>query len=212
MGDLNAVQTDLVDISDVMRARRAEMGMSQAELARTAEVNVRQIARYESGEQQPTLSVAVQLAAALDISLAQLAGQYNHDLDLDGTWWAGWQTSKDGEPWVAIQRVKIHQHGQHLQVDAERSRPVEEGGYNWTGELRLWDGTALIGWYRADDAAVRSKGSMYFALHAQGRHALGRWVGQSYDGDLVTGYGSLARDQDKASEIIYTSIEQDKQS
>jgi len=40
----------------------------------------------------------VELANALNISLAQLAGQVSHDLDLSGNWWCAWQTSKDGVP------------------------------------------------------------------------------------------------------------------
>jgi transcriptional regulator with XRE-family HTH domain len=196
-----------VDISEVMRSRRAELGRSQAQLAQEADVHVRQIARYESGEQQPLLGVAVKLARALDISLAQLAGEYTHDLDLEGTWWAGWETVKDGEPWVAIQEVKAHQHGNHLQLTAERTRPVEEGGYNWTGELRLWDQEALMGWYRGADGSVRSKGTMYFALHPQGIHARGRWVGLSYDGEVITGHASLARTPEIAERVLRESIE-----
>jgi hypothetical protein len=50
---------------------------------------------------------------------------------------------------------------------------VAEGSYRWRGELRLWDNEALIGWYRSTDAAVRSKGTLYLALHQHGTYA---WV------------------------------------
>jgi hypothetical protein len=43
---------------------------------------------------------AIALADALEISLAQLAGQVTYDLDLSGTWWCAWQTWKDGVPRV----------------------------------------------------------------------------------------------------------------
>ena len=33
---------------------------------------------------------------------------------------------------------------------------------------------ALIGWYRATEGAVRSKGSIYFHLHQHGQTAYGR--------------------------------------
>jgi len=176
--------------------------MSQAGLAETAGVNVRQIARYESGEQQPVLSVAVQLADALSISLAELAGQIDHGLDLGGVWWSGWETFKDGERQLRIQEVDAHQHGQHLQVNAERSLPVDEGGFNWIGELRIWDNEVLMGWYRGADGGVRSKGTMYFSLHPQGTHATGRWVGMSYDGNVITGHASLARTNEDAEKIL----------
>jgi transcriptional regulator with XRE-family HTH domain len=42
-------------MSEVIRGRRAELGMSQAQLAAAAGVDTRQIRRYESGEQQPML-------------------------------------------------------------------------------------------------------------------------------------------------------------
>ncbi|MFV0522977.1 MAG: helix-turn-helix domain-containing protein [Acidimicrobiales bacterium] len=195
-------QTDVMDIKDVLKARRAEIGMSQAQLAEAADVGIRQIARYESGDSEPGLGVAVRLAEALGISLTHLAGQIRSGLDLGGEWWAGWQTQRDGEEWVAVQHVEIVQAGDLLTLTAERSRPVEEGGYNWNGELRLWDNQALIGWYRAADAAVQSKGSLYFALHAQGVTADGRWVGLSYDGKIITGYAALCRDQDAVEPAI----------
>lgn len=192
------------------RGTQAEFGMSQNELATAAGLNVRQIARYESGEQSPTLNVAMQLANALGLSLDQLAGQIGSGLDLSGHWFAGWETRRDGKVWYAIQNVEAHQVGQHLQLTAERTRPIEEGGYSWTGELRLWDNEALIGWYRGADGGVRSKGAMYFAIHPQGQHARGRWVGQSYDGDVITGHASLARTKSVAEDLLTELTHQDQ--
>src|SRR6476661_8267526 len=77
-----------MDFSEVLRSRRAALGLSQAQLAQRAGVSPRQLARYEAGEQQPELSAAVTLAEALGISLTQLAGQVSYELDLAGTWWA----------------------------------------------------------------------------------------------------------------------------
>lgn len=48
--------------------------MSQAGLAKAADVDARQIRRYEASEQQPLFTVAVAIAAALGIPLAELAG------------------------------------------------------------------------------------------------------------------------------------------
>jgi len=48
---------------------------ASAQLAEKTGISLRQLARYEAGEQQPVLSAAVALADALRISLAQLAGQ-----------------------------------------------------------------------------------------------------------------------------------------
>src|SRR5687768_2423078 len=115
------------------------MGMSQAQLAAAAGVDTRQIRRYEAGEQQPLLSVAIAIADALKISIAQIAGRIGHDLDLSGNWWAAWQTWKDGAPRVDTHPLEINQRGELLQLDAERAVPLEEGSYRWRGELRLWD-------------------------------------------------------------------------
>src|SRR5215208_211525 len=87
-----------MDISEIIRSRRAALGLSQAELAKKAGVSLRQLARYEAGDQQPVLSAAVALADALGISMDQLAGKVTYDLDLSGDWWCAWQTWKDGSP------------------------------------------------------------------------------------------------------------------
>ena len=183
------------------------MGLSQAQLAKNAGISPRQLARYEANEQQPVLSAAVALAEALQISLAQLAGQITYDLDLSGTWWCAWQTWKDGVPRVDVHSLEVLQHGDLLQLDADRAVPVSEGSYTWRGELRLWDNEALIGWYRSTDAAVRSKGSLYLALHQHGTFAWGRWVGMSYDGEVITGWGVMARTNEEAHEVTQHLID-----
>src|SRR5215467_4776491 len=196
-----------MDISEVIKLRRSELGLYQAQLAKEAGISLRQLARYEAGEQQPVLSAAVALAEALRISLTQLAGQMTYDLDLSGTWWCAWQTWKDGIPRVDVHLLEVHQQGDLLQLDADRALPVAEGSYQWRGELRLWDNEALIGWYRSTDAAVRSKGSMYLALHPHGTHAWGRWVGMSYDGAVITGWGALARTPEEAQKVVQDLID-----
>jgi hypothetical protein len=89
------------------------------------------------------------------------------------------------------------QRGDLIEIKASaRGRSVDAGGYLWSGELRLWDNEILMGWYAADDGAVRSKGTLYFALHQHGINATGRWVGLSYDGPIVTGWATLARTEE----------------
>jgi transcriptional regulator with XRE-family HTH domain len=199
-----------MDISEVIKHRRTELGLSQAQLAKAAGISLRQLARYEAGEQQPVLSAAVALANALQISLIQLAGQVTYGLDLSGTWYCAWQTWKDSVPRVDVHSLEILQSGDLLQLDADRALPVSEGSYRWRGELRLWDNEALIGWYRSTDAAVRSKGSLYLALHPHGTYAWGRWVGMSYDGEVVTGWGAIARTDDEAHRVVKDLISTEK--
>ncbi|GAA5145794.1 hypothetical protein GCM10023321_04230 [Pseudonocardia eucalypti] len=190
-------------MAEVMRKRRAELGMSQADLAREAEIGVRQIRRYEAGEQQPVLSVAVSIARALKISVGELAGTTSDRMDLTGDWYAGWQTWRDSEEAIAVQGVRLSQRGDQIEVRTHtRGLSEERGGYHWHGEFRLWDNEVLLGWYASDDASVRSKGTMYFVLHPHGIHMRGRWVGLGYDGKIMTGWGSMARDEEGTRAVI----------
>jgi hypothetical protein len=102
------------------------------------------------------------------------------------------------------------QRSQFLGPGAERAVPVEEGSYRWRGELRLWDNEALISWYRATDAAVRSKGTLCLALHPQGTHAWGRWVGMSYCGLVITGWGAIVRTDEHIRQIVSDLIESER--
>ncbi len=150
---------------------------------------------YEASQQQPVLSVAVAIAKALGISVSELAGTPSHRST--SPWWTCWQTSRGGVEDIRTQPVRLDQHGELIQIEATaRGRPVEEGGYLWRGELRLWDNEILMGWYAAGDGTVRSKGTMYFVTHPHGIHATGRWVGLSYDGNIVTGWSSMAKEEE----------------
>ena len=173
---------------------------------RSGSISLRQLARYEAGDQQPVLSAAVALADALGISMDELAGKVSYGLDLSGDWWCAWQTWKDGAPRIDTHPLEVHQQGEVLQLNAERAVPVAEGSYRWRGELRLWDNEALIGWYRSTDAAVRSKGTLYLSLHQHGTYAWGRWVGMSYDGPVVSGWGAIARTEDQAHQVVLDLI------
>jgi transcriptional regulator with XRE-family HTH domain len=199
-----------MELAEVIRRRRAELGLSQADLAKAAGVDTRQIRRYEAGQQQPVLSVAVAIAKALGISVSELAGAPSHRVSLTGDWWTCWQTSRGGIEDIRTQPVRLDQHDELIQIEATaRGRPVEEGGYLWRGELRLWDNEILMGWYAASDGSVRSKGTMYFVLHPHGIHATGRWVGLSYDGNIVTGWSSMAKSEEEARKLVEELKEQD---
>ena len=192
-----------MEMHDVIRQRRSELGMSQGDLAAKVGVDRRQIRRYESGETQPTLSVARTIARALGISIDELAGDETHRVDLSGEWWACWQSWKDGGEAIRPQRVHLRQRGDVVEAAAvARGAPLEEGGYLWRGELRVWDNEILMGWYVADEGAVRSKGTLYYVLHNHGINLTGRWVGLSYDGPIITGWSSMARTEEEAVALM----------
>jgi transcriptional regulator with XRE-family HTH domain len=192
-----------MEFPEVMKRRRTELGLSQADLAATVGVDRRQIRRYEAGEQQPVLSVAVAIASALQISVGELAGIPSHQINLSGDWWASWQTYMNGEEIITAQEIRFRQEGDLLQVETlSRGIEVDGGGYHWNGELRLWDNEVLMGWYAARDGGTRSKGTMYFYLHPHGQRMTGRWVGLSYDGEIVTGLGAVAKSETEVRELI----------
>jgi transcriptional regulator with XRE-family HTH domain len=193
-----------MNIADLIKERRAELGLTQADLATQVGIDKRQVRRYEAGEVQPTLSVAAAIARALNMSLDELAGESApRRVDLAGDWWASWQTSKDGVEVITAQEVRISQRADHIDIQTTtRGIAVEDGGYHWRGELRLWDNEILMGWYSAAEGGVRSKGTMYFVLHPHGVNMRGRWVGLSYDGKVQTGWGGIGKSDEDARGVI----------
>ena len=59
-----------------------------------------------------------------------------------------------------------------------------------------------MGWYAADDQAVRSKGTLYLRIHPHGQQITGSWTGLSYDGPEVTGRAAIARTQEAAQQLL----------
>ena len=169
-------------LGEVIRRRSKALGLTQRALAELVGIDVRQIRRYESGEQQPVLAAAVRLAAALGVTLDELAGLAG--ASVDGDWWAARQVRIDEHDVTVTLPVRLSQRGSLIELEA-----LEGGRGAWRGELRLWSGTTLTGWYAGAD--VRSRGTMLLLLREE--VAEGRWVGVSADGAIVTGHAALAR-------------------
>ena len=194
---------DHMELNEIIRQRRSELDMSQSDLAAKVGVDKRQIRRYESGETQPTLPIAKAIARALGISIDELAGEQTHRVNLTGHWWASWQTTRSGTEKIATQEVEIKQEGSTLHIETvTRGLSVEEGGYHWSGELRLWDNEILMGWYAANDGSIRSKGTMYFVVHPHGLDMSGRWVGLGYDDQIMTGFASMAHSREESEQTM----------
>jgi hypothetical protein len=132
-----------------------------------------------------------------------VAGVLSHTIDLSGEWWASWQTFRDGVEKIATQQVECKQSSELIEVaTTTHGLDIEEGGYHWSGELRLWDNEVLMGWYAANEGSIRSKGTMYFTIHPHGLHMAGRWVGLGYDNRIMTGWGSMAKTREAAEAVI----------
>lgn len=56
-----------------VKAARQALGWQQSELAERAQITQQSICRYEKGNHEPTLRVAIRLAATLGMSLDELA-------------------------------------------------------------------------------------------------------------------------------------------
>ncbi|WP_281211552.1 helix-turn-helix transcriptional regulator [Nocardia speluncae] len=192
-----------------IRGGRERRRMTAEDLAVLVGVTKRQIGRWENGEQAPSLARSVQLAHALQVPIAEIAGESPGGIDLSGDWCAAWQSQKDGVGRVDVHALTIGQQGEILSLNGSLARPVGEGSVQWLGELRLWDNEALMGWYRTADGAVRSKGTIYFALHPHGQMAWGTWAGQSCEGLVIRGWGAIARDRDEVERVVHGLIETD---
>jgi hypothetical protein len=163
------------------------------------------IANFSPAGGRPGVDPRWRVAAgsAITNAIEELAGQPTHRVSLTGDWWAGWQTYREGVEDIRVQPVRLQQQGDLIQAEATaRGRPIDQGGYLWRGEFRLWDNEILMGWYAASDGSVRSKGTMYFVMHPHGISMTGRWVGLSYDGAIVTGWSSMAKTQEEAKELV----------
>jgi len=181
-------------LRDVIRRRSRALGLTQQALADKAGVHVRQIRRYESGEQQPVLGVAVKLAAALGVTLDELAG-LAPAVALDGEWWAARAVTIDGHPVTVTLPVRLTQHGSTVELEAT-------GSGAWRGELRLWSGPMLTGWYAGPAGDERSRGTLLLRVAEDGATAEGRWVGIAGDDAIVTGHAALARTRAEAQRTL----------
>ncbi len=61
-----------------------------------------------------------------------------------------------------------------------------------------------VGWYAADDQAVRSEGTLYLVIHPHGHQMQGRWVGLSYDGPIQTGWVAITRNEQDSQDLLNT--------
>jgi transcriptional regulator with XRE-family HTH domain len=160
------------------------------------------VSKWERGLQVPPPETQHRLAGVLDVAVVQLGfteGDVvanDQGLRLTGTWHAIWQTRVEGEESLDTEIVDIRQGRHHVLIMENQERSPENpiGSFLWRAECRVYDGHYLMGTYAAREPNIRSKGTLYFALHASGTFMLGRWAGVNYDSEMATGLSVLARD------------------
>lgn len=124
-------------------------------------------------------------------------------LELGGDWYAMWESTIEGKTVMNGEPVEARQKRNIVYLrNTVRSDENPDGGFLWTGELRVWDNQHLLGWYVARESNVLSKGTFYYVLHPNGQHMSGRWVGRSYDGDMISGCCVLARSEENARKVV----------
>lgn len=148
---------------------------------------------YTGSTPEPPSVSAGEIQQTSENSVSGKAGVPSHTIDLSGEWWASWQTFRDGTEKIATQKVESLQSGLLIRMATiTHGLTAEEGGYHWSGELRLWDNEVLMGWYAANEGSIRAKGTLYFAIHPHGLQMAGRWVGLGYDDRIMTGWARQA--------------------
>ena len=66
-----------MNFSERLRSLRKDAGITQSALGEEVGITLKQIQRYERGENEPTLSVLIALANYFDVSLDYLSGRFD---------------------------------------------------------------------------------------------------------------------------------------
>jgi transcriptional regulator with XRE-family HTH domain len=183
-------------VGEVMQARRRELGLTQTRTANTAGLPVDVYQRYESGEAEPSLAAAAAICAALDISLATLAGTQPRPVNFSGQWWASWQGGIDDRALTDLHTVNAVRAGSFLLFDNA-----------WRGQVQIFNNETLIGWYRPSGGVTRTRQSVFLWLPANGDYLYGRWTGVAANNTIITGWCVLARDEVTSRDVLTRLVE-----
>lgn len=128
----------------------------------------------------------------------------NKTTDLDGTWFALWESTAEHEEVVNSEELhaKMKRNGSLLLQNVEVSAENPKGGYLWVATCRVFDNQYVLGTYIAREPNVRSKGCLYLVIHRSGRFISGQWLGCNYDGDWARGLVVLGREREPLPELL----------
>lgn len=181
---------------EIIRRRRIELNLSQADVAKAVGVDQRHIRRYETGEAQPTLQVARALARTLRITLDELAGG---PPALSGRWWSAWD-GLGGQTLVGP--VDVTHTGERAVIVTTTADPAHPADvFAWHGECHVGgDADSLIGWFIVDHPEHRTRGTLN--LDRSGNTITGDWIRMSLSAGLATGPLVLVRDHAALADAI----------
>lgn len=183
---------------EVIKRRRMELGMSQAELAEQAGVDQRQIRRYESGEAQPNLAAARSLARALGITIDALASDPAVE-DITGRWWMAWKPATAAEPLLVHVEIAHAASGYSMTVsdDPESSPHFPD---TWRATLTRNREGSYMGY------SVSLMLPSILLLESRGTGWFGQWIRLPI-GPKNIGQLALARDRQDAAQLMVDSSE-----
>lgn len=72
-----------MSFAETLKRKRLAKGLSQQKLANLANVSLRSVCNYESGEREPGIAVLRRLATALDTTSEILIGSEHTDISVD---------------------------------------------------------------------------------------------------------------------------------
>lgn len=181
---------------EVIRERRIQLGLTQAQLAQQIGVDVRQIHRYESGSTEPTLAMARKIADRLKISMDELAGA---PTPFTGIWWSVWHGLAPDDH-LAVGPVELAQSGRRCTIQAawaDSIEPLNDAiAISWRAELFV-DGDALLGWYKSETPELAARGTLL--LHHRDNAIEGQWTKLRLPlKEASTGKIIIATDRDEA--------------
>jgi hypothetical protein len=88
------------------------------------------------------------------------------------------------------------------------ARGTEDAYHDWSRAREMDEAGAIL--VRPDGyVAWRHSHARVGRQRGHGTHAWGRWVGMSYDGPVVTGWGAMARTQQQAHQVVRDMVDKE---
>lgn len=215
---------------EVLASKRRELGLTQEQLAdrlgysRSVVANAennrgisgplldRYVSTFPNLKESilPLLSASEGSEAIADRPLGEVESERmllrhaDTTTDLDGTWFALWESTADNEAVVNVEEIDMRmRRGARLYIqNVDRSPDNPKGGYLWIAECRVFDNQHILGTYIAREPNVRSKGSMYLLIHRSGKYIDGQWIGCNYDHEWARGLVVFARTRDVLPDLL----------
>jgi hypothetical protein len=124
--------------------------------------------------------------------------------DLEGPWFAIWQTTAHGRPNFNTEVVTAQSRDNSTMhfANAAVSPENPDGGFLWSATLRLIEKSFLLGLYLPVEEGVTSKGTMFCRFHESDTHIHGIWAGKNIDSNVASGAFVFSRQRDKLRALI----------